>query len=144
MSGISTPSLATSSGGISPSRYAPVDAASPGARANGRSVLHAPPMVAFSSRTVTFSPARARKTAATSPLWPAPTTMACKLPSQQQGDHAIGHLAVGRPQEPRRVDPRLTEDRLPGREGVEALARVVAAHAAGAHAAEGQVVLRDV
>ena len=70
-----SPSFATSSGGMRPSRYAPVEVARSGASGKGRSVLQAPPMVAFSSTTVTRRPARARKTAATRPLWPAPRTM---------------------------------------------------------------------
>ena len=43
-------------------------AASPGARANGCSVLPAPPTLAPLSTTTTSSPARARKIAATRPL----------------------------------------------------------------------------
>src|SRR4051794_23546431 len=65
-------SVRSSSGGIRPSRYAPVEVPSEGARENGRSVLHAPPTVALSSSTVTERPARASSTAATRPLWPAP------------------------------------------------------------------------
>src|SRR5947207_1093986 len=68
-----TPSLAINSGCITPSRYAPVDVPSFGALANGNSVLAAPPTIAFSSSTMTVNPARAKNTAATSPLWPAPT-----------------------------------------------------------------------
>ena len=51
-------------------------------------------------------------------------------------------FAVRRPQQRRAVDAALVEDGLLLREGVEALARVVVAHAAGADAAEGQVLDR--
>ena len=46
----------------------------PGTRLKGRSVRAAPPATSFSSRTRTSSPRRASISAATSPLWPAPTT----------------------------------------------------------------------
>ena len=64
------------SGGISPSRYAPVEVASPGAFLNGRSVRTAPPITGLSSSTRTLTPRFASITAATRPLCPAPTTIA--------------------------------------------------------------------
>src|SRR5690348_12938022 len=67
-------SLRKSSGGMSPKRYAPVEVPRPGALRNGRSVRAAPPTTACCSRTRTARPARARSSAATRPLCPAPTT----------------------------------------------------------------------
>src|SRR3954452_15342013 len=68
------PNVVTSSGGIRPSRYAPVDCRSPGTFGNGVSVRAAPPTTSAASRTITDRPARASSVAATSALWPAPTT----------------------------------------------------------------------
>src|SRR6478735_2543072 len=68
------PSLAISSGGITPSKYAPVEVPRLGALAKGRSVRAAPPTTSLSSSTTTWRPARAKRSAATRPLCPAPTT----------------------------------------------------------------------
>src|SRR3954454_5936485 len=57
----------------SDSVYAPGDARTPG---HSSSVTHAPPTISRRSKTSTDIPARARYAAATSPLWPAPTTTA--------------------------------------------------------------------
>src|SRR3954471_13368647 len=57
----------------SDSVYAPGDARTPG---HSSSVTQAPPTMSRRSKTSTDSPARARYAAATSPLWPAPTTTA--------------------------------------------------------------------
>src|SRR3954454_16950271 len=57
----------------SDSVYAPGDARTPG---HSSSVTHAPPTISRRSKTSTDRPARARYAAATSPLWPAPTTTA--------------------------------------------------------------------
>src|SRR3954447_11899605 len=66
--------MAGISGGIGPSRYAPVEAARSGALANGYSVRQAPPTTSARSTTRTSSPARASRAAATRPLCPAPIT----------------------------------------------------------------------
>src|SRR5687767_8063085 len=60
----------------------------PGALANGYSVLAAPPTWLFSSSTRTSSPWRASRTAATSPLCPAPQTMTST--SRDMGAHLTG------------------------------------------------------
>src|SRR4051794_6328246 len=57
----------------SDSVYAPGDARTPG---HSSSVTQAPPTISRRSNTSTDNPARARYAAATSPLWPAPTTTA--------------------------------------------------------------------
>src|SRR4051794_36443401 len=76
---MSTSSVRSSSGGIRPKRYDPVDWPRPGTLVNGRSVRVAPPSTFAASRTTTSSPARASRIAETRPLWPAPmmTTSAC-------------------------------------------------------------------
>src|SRR3954453_16316636 len=53
--------------------YAPGDARTPG---HSSSVTDAPPTMSRRLKTSTDRPARARYAAATSPLWPAPTTIA--------------------------------------------------------------------
>jgi hypothetical protein len=57
---------------------------------------------------------------------------------------ALEQRAIGRIEQRHAVEPRLVEHRLLLAEGLEALAAVVMAHAAGADAAEGQVLLGDV
>src|SRR5690242_20690952 len=106
--------MAGISGGIGPSRYAPVEAASSGALANGYSVRQAPPTTSARSSTRTSSPARASRAAATRPLWPAPittTSAMCSLPlpvgepvhelqaapGVVQGGHLHVHQAGGEP-----------------------------------------------
>src|SRR2546423_1446985 len=59
--------MAGISGGIGPSRYAPVEAARSGALANGYSVRQAPPTTSARSTTRTSNPARATSAAATRP-----------------------------------------------------------------------------
>src|SRR5918996_3789018 len=83
MSGRVSPTSAITSGGISPSRYAPLDTPSSGALGTGSSVFAAPPTAAFSSSTQTFRPRRASITAAMSPLCPAPTITASGMPTSR-------------------------------------------------------------
>src|SRR5690606_29161778 len=61
----------------------------------------------------------------------------------QQAEDAFEGPAIGRPEHEYAVQSRLVEDRLQLREGVEAPFAVIGAHAAGADAAEGLVLLPD-
>ena len=95
--GCRTSSVASSSGGISPSRYEPVEWRSPGTFGNGFSVRVAPPITSAASSTSTSRPARASRTAETSPLCPAPTITTSARAGRSLARSCRGQPSAGAP-----------------------------------------------